>query len=91
MPDSDQENLKTDQPASQKAEESSHLDLLEDFYLFLQTNNYSPATLYHYKNDLAIFDNFLKSRNLKVTDLDKRLIFEFKAYLASDERETATP
>ncbi|MBI2330510.1 tyrosine-type recombinase/integrase [Candidatus Daviesbacteria bacterium] len=68
----------------------SNMDLIEDFFLFLQTNNYSPMTVYHYKNDLAIFDNFLKSRNLRVKDLDKRLIFEFKAYLSSDERQTAT-
>ena len=88
MPDSDNENLKN--TPTEEAEEISHLDLIDDFYLFLETNNYSPATLYHYKNDLAIFDNFLKSRNLKVKDLDKRTIFEFKAYLASDQRETAT-
>lgn len=71
-------------------DEPSRLDLVDDFYLFLETNNYSPATAYHYKNDLAIFDNFLKSRNLKITDLDKRSIFEFKAYLASGDRQTAT-
>lgn len=68
----------------------SNMDLIADFFLFLQTNNYSPMTIYHYKNDLAIFDNFLKSRNLRIKDLDKRLIFEFKAYLSSDERQTAT-
>ncbi len=67
-----------------------NLDLLDDFYLFLETNNYSPRTLYSYKNDLAIFNNFLVSRNLKIKDLDKRLIFEFKAYLTSKDRETAT-
>lgn len=82
MPNSKEENL--------KKETVSCLKLVDDFYLFLQTNNYSPATLYHYKNDLAIFDNFLISRNLKIADLDKRSIFEFKAYLASDVRETAT-
>jgi|Napbiome12C3dose_1001474.scaffolds.fasta_scaffold00001_130 site-specific recombinase XerD len=90
MPTPANENLKDNNLENQKPEELSHLDLLDDFYLFLETNNYSPATSYHYKNDLAIFDNFLKSRNLKVKDLDKRLIFEFKAYLASDHRETAT-
>ncbi len=84
------EDIKTEDSETQNIEKPSHLDLLDDFYLFLKTNNYSPATSYHYKNDLAIFDNFLKSRNLKVKDLDKRSIFEFKAYLASDERETAT-
>ncbi|MBI2337581.1 tyrosine-type recombinase/integrase [Candidatus Daviesbacteria bacterium] len=90
MSDPAEENLKIEHPDNQKVQKPSHLDLLDDFYLFLQTNNYSPATLYHYKNDLAIFDNFLQSRNLRIADLDKRSIFEFKAYLASDERETAT-
>ncbi len=85
MPTPTNKNLK-----NQTDERSSFLDLVDDFYLFLQTNNYSPATSYHYKNDLAIFDNFLKSRNLKVNDLDKRSIFEFKAYLSSEDRQTAT-
>lgn len=89
MPNFDQEDFKKT-TETKRIEEASHLDLIDDFYLFLETNNYSPATLYHYRNDLAIFYNFLKSRNLKIKDLDKRSIFEFKAYLASDQRETAT-
>lgn len=88
MSNSTNRDLKTENLDSKKVE-TSHLDLIDDFYLFLQTNNYSPATLYHYKNDLAIFNNFLKSRNLKIKDLDKRSVFEFKAYLSSNERETA--
>lgn len=67
----------------------SNMDLSQDFFLFLKTNNYSPKTVYNYKNDLAIFNNFLKSRNLMIKDLDKRLVFEFKAYLSSDNRVTA--
>ncbi len=82
--------IQTPTPEISQKEKFSNLDMIEDFYLFLQTNNYSPATIYHYKMDLQIFDNFLKSRNLKIKDLDKRSIFEFKAYLSSDERETAT-
>ncbi|MBI2011138.1 tyrosine-type recombinase/integrase [Candidatus Daviesbacteria bacterium] len=88
MPNSANKNWKTENLEPEKMMES-YLDLLDDFFLFLQTNNYSPTTLYHYKSDLAIFDNFLKSRNLRVKDLDKRAVFEFKAYLSSDERETA--
>lgn len=81
-------NLKTN--VKEVDEEKLHLDLIDDFFLFLKTNNYSPATIYHYKNDLAIFDNFLKKNNLGVRDLDKRSIFEFKAYLSSSDRQTAT-
>ncbi len=65
------------------------LPALDDFYLYLETNNYSPKTLANYKNDLTLFENFLKSRHLLLKDLDKRAVFEFKAYLASSERETA--
>lgn len=68
----------------------TNLDLIDDFFLFLQTNNYSPETIYNYKKDLLHFDNFLKSRNIYIKDMNKRLIFEFKAYLASDTRETPT-
>lgn len=66
-----------------------NLPLIDDFFLFLETNNYSPATVRNYKFDIAIFDTFLKSHHFKVDDLSKRNIFEFKAYLASDERKTA--
>lgn len=90
MPTQTEEKLKTKDRSNQRSKETYKLDLLDDFYLFLETSNYSPATIYHYKNDLAIFDNFLQSRGLTIKDLDKRSIFEFKAYLASDQRETAT-
>lgn len=89
MPDSDKENLENLNNTNGSSVFSS-LDLIFDFFLFLETNNYSPRTVYHYKNDLAIFDNFLNTRNLRVKDLDKRSIFEFKAYLTSDNRQTAT-
>ncbi len=75
---------------NQSASHYTNLDLIDDFFLFLQTNNYSPETIYNYKKDLLHFDNFLKSRNIYIQDMNKRLIFEFKAYLASDERETPT-
>lgn len=68
----------------------TNLDLIDDFFLFLETNNYSPETIYNYKKDLLHFDNFLKSRNIYIKDMNKRLIFEFKAYLVSDTRQTPT-
>ena len=82
------------QAQNKKNETSSthytNLDLIDDFFLFLETNNYSPETIYNYKKDLLHFDNFLKSRNIYIKDMNKRLIFEFKAYLVSDTRQTAT-
>ena len=50
----------------------SNLDLIDDFFLFLQTNNYSPETIYNYKKDLLHFDNFLKSRQIFIKDMNKR-------------------
>ena len=78
------QNKKIDQSSTHY----TNLDLIDDFFLFLETNNYSPETIYNYKKDLLHFDNFLKSRNIYIKDMNKRLIFEFKAYLASDTRET---
>ena len=53
----------------------TNLDLIDDFFLFLETNNYSPETIYNYKKDLLHFDNFLKSRNIYIKDMNKKLIF----------------
>ena len=36
------------------------LPLLDDFLLSLQSNNYSPETVYNYERDLKVFENFLK-------------------------------
>lgn len=66
------------------------LPLADDFFLYLSTNNYSSKTVSDYKGDLAIFDGFLKDNNLEMKTLTKRNIFEFKAYLYSEERKTAT-
>lgn len=80
----------TDQQQKNSSTGFTNLDLIDDFFLYLQTNNYSPETVYNYKKDLLLFDGFLRSRNIYIKDMDKRLIFEFKAYLTSDERKTAT-
>lgn len=88
-------NMNTQLPISDQKEKNqispfTNLDLIDDFFLYLQTNNYSLETIYNYKKDLLIFDGFLKSRNIFIKNMDKRLIFEFKAYLSSTERKTAT-
>ncbi len=63
---------------------------VEDFFLYLKTNNYSPKTVYNYQKDLVIFEDFLKIKEITLNQMDKRNVFEFKAYLASDDRKTAT-
>lgn len=67
----------------------NNLESIDDFFVYLQTNNYSPKTLYSYEKDLYIFAHFLTLRKISIFDLDKKLINEFKAYLASDDRKTS--
>lgn len=76
--------------SSPESQNLKKLESIDDFFIYLQTNNYSPQTIYHYEKDLEIFAYFLALRKISVFDLDKRLINEFKAYLASDDRRTAT-
>ncbi len=67
-----------------------NLEAVDEFLLYLQTNNYSPETIYSYEKDLSSFANFLLLNKLSVSQLNKRLVNELKAYLASDDRKTPT-
>lgn len=63
---------------------------LDDFLLYLQTNNYSKETLYNYELDLDVFDNFLMNDIKKnFSRIDKKDIERFKAYLVSRDRKTS--
>ncbi len=74
----------------QKKEGAQQLPLLDDFLLSLQSNNYSPETIYNYSLDLAVFGNFLREDvDIPFRKLTKRSIELFKAYLASRDRRTA--
>jgi len=66
------------------------LQYLEDFLLYIQTNNYSPETLYNYERDLKTFESFLDNE-LKVSfeKINKKTIEQYKAYLVSQDRKTA--
>lgn len=66
------------------------LEHLDDFLLYLKTNNYSLETIYNYERDLAVFSLFLDESSTPFEKLDKRVIAQFKAYLASRDRKTAT-
>lgn len=63
---------------------------VDDFLLFIQTNNYSPETLYNYERDLKTFSDFL-SRELKLPfeKIKKQSLELYKAYLVSRDRKTA--
>jgi len=66
-----------------------YLPYLDDFFLNLQTNNYSEKTLYSYERDLDVFQNFLKEINTDFEKIDKKTILNYKAYLISRDRKTA--
>ncbi len=62
----------------------------DDFFLFLQTNNFSPETIYNYERDLKIFARFLKKEARSDFDATtKTTIDHYKAYLYSRDRRTA--
>lgn len=64
----------------------------DDFLLFIRANNYSKETSYNYERDLDTFALFLtyEMGNLAFEDINKRTIEQYKAYLNSDDRRTAT-
>jgi len=64
------------------------LPTVEDFLLSLQTNNYSPETVYNYDRDLRVFDQFLTESSLDFDKVDKTAIARYKAYLTSRDRKT---
>lgn len=66
------------------------LEAIDDFFIYLQTNNYSPKTLYNYEKDLLALAHFLSLKKITVLNLDKKMVNEFKAYLASEDRLTST-
>jgi hypothetical protein len=64
------------------------LPMIKDFFIYLETNNYSPMTIYNYKSELAMFDDFLRVKFLRFNLLNKKALFDFKVYLCADERRT---
>ncbi|MDZ4230097.1 MAG: site-specific integrase [Candidatus Veblenbacteria bacterium] len=62
---------------------------LDDFLLSLQTNNYSPETVYNYERDLQVLADFLKELKLPFAKLDKKGVERYKAYLTSVDRRTS--
>lgn len=60
---------------------------LDDFLLFLKTQNYSEETVYNYEHDLKQLEGFLTEENKQFSDMDKQSINLYKAYLVSRERK----
>jgi len=66
------------------------LPKLDDFLLYLKTNNYSTETIYNYERDLNVFSQFLAdSPAPSFGKINKRTIDQYKAYLVSRDRKTA--
>lgn len=65
-----------------------NLPSLDDFLLYLKTNNYSLETVYNYERDLAAFSGFLEESSLLFEKVDKRVVAQYKAYLTSRDRKT---
>jgi len=64
------------------------LPSLEDFLLSLQTNNYSPETVYNYERDLKVFEDFLRESKFAFDQVNKKTVDRYKAYLTSRDRKT---
>jgi site-specific recombinase XerD len=78
-------NPMSDSPAQDFKKHS--LPYLDEFLLYLQTQNYSEETVYNYERDLKQLENFLTSENKTFKDLDKPAINQYKAYLVSRDRK----
>ncbi len=61
---------------------------LDDFLLHLQSDNYSEETLYNYERDLEVFQSFLEESGIKFSNVSKKTILNYKAYLISRDRRT---
>lgn len=60
---------------------------IDNFLLYIKTQNYSSETLYNYEQDLKQLQNFLDEEKLSFMDLSKQKINEYKAYLVSRDRK----
>jgi len=65
----------------------SLIPYLDDFLLYLHTQNYSEETVYNYERDLKQLADFMESENKTFSGLDKQQINQFKVYLISRDRK----
>ena len=63
------------------------LPMVDEFLLYIKTQNYSEETVYNYEQDLKQLENFLESEKLDFKALSKQMINQYKAYLVSRERK----
>lgn len=65
-----------------------NLPFLDDFLLYLRTNNYSEETIYNYERDLEVLTYFLNETGTKFEEITKTTLLYYKAYLVSIDRKT---
>src|SRR3989344_593819 len=70
-----------------ETEPKVRLPYLDEFLLYLKTQNYSEETSYNYEADLKQLEHFLNSEGLEFEKLNKEKINQFKAYLVSRDRK----
>jgi site-specific recombinase XerD len=68
----------------------SRLPYLDEFLLYLATQNYSEETIYNYQRDMKTIEDFLEMENKGFLDMDKALVNQFKVYLVSRDRKEPT-
>ncbi|MBI3305031.1 tyrosine-type recombinase/integrase [Candidatus Parcubacteria bacterium] len=74
----------------QSHEIGTSLPELDDFLLSLETNGFSPETVYNYERDLNAFAYFLQHDvRLDFSQVTKITVDRFKAYLSSLDRKTS--
>lgn len=61
---------------------------LDDFLLYLKTNNYSEQTIQSYERDLMTFVEYLSQQGVDFGKMTRRDVEEYKAYLRSRDRKT---
>src|SRR3989344_7523803 len=63
------------------------LPYLDEFLLYLKTQNYSTETSYNYERDLRQFEVFLGDEAVQFDSVNKQTILHYKAYLVSRDRK----
>lgn len=75
----------TDQRTTKNTISLPHVD---DYLLYLKTNNYSDQTIYNYERDLEVLAYFLNDVKTEFENVTKKTLLYYKAYLISVDRKT---
>lgn len=53
----------------------------EEFLLDMTNSNYSKETVYNYDRDLAVFEGFLTICKIQFSEIDKKVVMQYKGFL----------